>query len=353
MTNRFPLSRRRFLGTAAAAGALAAGGLGAPAILHAQTATLRITTWGGKWGEIMKGEVLPAFEKANACRVEVDSAFPFVPKLLASPRSDPVYDVFHSNSNEQWALYERGLIDAKPDARLVPNMADLFDYATSDKTVGVVMFTSAIGLAYRKDKVANPPKSWKDFWDPRFAGKRGAYVIPANSLGQALFMLSGQLYGSGMTDLDAAYQAMEKLKPVRLYDFTGSMEKALLSGEVEVGVLHDSGVLRYTGQDHPLAFVAPSEGVIALEQVLSVTSGSKRKELAHAYIDYMLSPPIQKKLSEGVWYSPANKKVTLEPAYQKVLFDTPEEVKSLIQVDWKWYNPKKDQIDQRVNRIFR
>ncbi len=51
-------STRRTLGRLAAGAAIAT--LAAPAILHAQTRTLRITTWGGKWGEIMKGSVLPA-----------------------------------------------------------------------------------------------------------------------------------------------------------------------------------------------------------------------------------------------------------------------------------------------------
>ena len=59
--SRRPISRRAVLRTGA--GIAAAATVGAPAILHAQTKTLKITTWGGKWGEIMKGKVLPAFEK--------------------------------------------------------------------------------------------------------------------------------------------------------------------------------------------------------------------------------------------------------------------------------------------------
>src|SRR6266545_3484167 len=127
------ISRRRFLGTTAAA---VAGTFGTPAILRAQTATLHITTWGGKWGEVMKGEMLPAFEKELKCTVEVDSAFPFVPKLQASPRNKPIYDVLHTNSNEQWALAVKGLVEPKIDAKKVPNLADVFPYAVSDKIVG-------------------------------------------------------------------------------------------------------------------------------------------------------------------------------------------------------------------------
>src|SRR5215471_13548456 len=107
-------------------------------------------------------------------------------------------------------------------------------------------------------------------------------------------MMLGRIHGKGFEDLDAAYRALEALKPIKLFDFTGGMEKALLSGEVSMGVIHDSGVFRYDGQNQPVDFASPSEGVVALEQVLNVTPGSKVKELAFGYIDYMLRPDVQK-----------------------------------------------------------
>jgi putative spermidine/putrescine transport system substrate-binding protein len=340
------LTRRALIGTAAAL-------VAAPHVANAQAATLKITTWGGKWGEVMKGEVLPAFEKEAKCKVEADQAFPYMPKLAASPLKDPLYDVLHSNSNEQWSAVTQGLVMEKIGVREVPNIKDLYPYAVSEKIAGVTIFTSAVGLGYRTDRGLTAPKSWKDFADPKLAGQRGAYQIPVNSLGQSHLMLLGQLYGKGMMDLDAAYKALEQLKPMKLVDFTGQMEKMLLQGEVAVGVIHDSGVYRYDGQNQPVDFAAPSEGVLALEQVLNVTPGSKVKELAFAFIDYMLRPDVQKKLAEAVWYSPANKAVKLDPKYDAKLYNTPEKVATLIQVDWKWYNDRKDEIDARVARIMR
>jgi putative spermidine/putrescine transport system substrate-binding protein len=335
------------------AGAAVAATFAAPAILHAQTATLKITTWGGKWGEIMKGEVLPAFEKEHKCTVSADQAFPFLPKLQASPKNDPIYDVLHTNSNEQWKAHEEGIVGAKLDPKNVPNLKDVYPYANSDKIVGVSIFTSAIGLGYRTDKGLAKPTSWKDLADPKLAGQRGGYLIPVNSLGQAHLMMLGKIYGTGFTDLDAAYKALEQLKPIKLFDFTGQMEKALLSAEVSMGVIHDSGIFRYDGQNQPVDFAIPSEGVVALEQVLNVTPGSKVKELAYAYIDYMLRPDVQKKLAEAVWYSPSNTKVKLDAKYDAKLFNTPEKVAKLIQLDWKWYNARKDDIDVRVARILK
>jgi putative spermidine/putrescine transport system substrate-binding protein len=343
------ISRRTILRTSA----VAAATLGAPSILHAQTKTLKITTWGGKWGDIMKATVLPAFEKEYKCTVSADQAFPFMPKLQASPRNDPLYDVFHTNSNEQWSALTEGLVMDKITAKEVPNVADVYPYAVSDKIVGVTIFTSAIGLGYRTDKGLTKPGSWKDLADPKLAGARGGYIMPVNSLGQAHLMMLGKVYGKGLTDLDAAYKALEQLKPIKLVDFTGQMEKMLLSGEVSEGVIHDSGVYRYDGQNQPVDFASPSEGVLSLEQVLNVTPGSKVKDLAFAYIDYMLRPDVQKMLAEGVWYSPANKKVKLDAKYDAKLLTTEAKVATLIQPDWKWYNARKDDIDARVTKILK
>ena len=103
----------------------------------------------------------------------------------------------------------------------------------------------------------------------------------------------------------------------------------------------------------PVDFASPSEGVLALEQVLNVTPGSKVKELAFAYIDYMLRPDVQKLLAEGVWYSPSNKKVKLDAKYDAKLLTTEAKVATLIQPDWKWYNARKEDIDARVTKILK
>ena len=344
------LNRRRFL---AAGATLGVGAIAAPYVASAQETTLRITGWGGKWGEIMSAEVGPAFEKEFKCKLLTDTALPFLPKLQASSRSAPIYDVLHTNSNEQWAAVEMGLVESSIDAKLVPYLVDVYPYAISDKIVGVSIFTSAIGLGMRTDKGYSGVGSWKELWEAKYNGVRGGYVIPVNSLGQAFLMMCGTLYGKGQTDLDAAYAALEKLKPIKLVDFTGAMEKMFLSGEIGLGVIHDSGIYRYDGQNQPIDFVTPSEGVLSLEQVLTITPGSKMKELANAYVNYMLSPPVQKKLAEAVWYSPANRTVKLDAKYDARLLTTPEKVSKLVQVDWKWYNAHKDDIDSRVNRIFR
>ena len=91
--------------------------------------------------------------------------------------------------------------------------------------------------------------------------------------------------------------------------------------------------------------------MLSLEQVLTLTPGTKVRELANAYINYILRPNVQKTLAEAVWYSPANSKVKLDDKYDDKLLPRRSKVAKLIQVDWKWYNARKDEIDARVKRI--
>ena len=85
----------------------------------------------------MKGQIIPAFEKEFKCKVETDSAFPYYPKLQATPKNAPLYDVLHTNTSEQWQAVVEGLVEPKLYVKDIPNLADVFPYAVSDKIFGV------------------------------------------------------------------------------------------------------------------------------------------------------------------------------------------------------------------------
>jgi len=95
-SSRLHLSRRSLL---AAGASLGAGLIAAPYVARADEPVLNVTGWGGKWGDVMSSEIGPAFEKEFKCKLNTDRALPFLPKLQASSRSAPIYDVLHTNSN--------------------------------------------------------------------------------------------------------------------------------------------------------------------------------------------------------------------------------------------------------------
>lgn len=355
MTRRSLLSTTgKVAGAGALAGIVASGQ--APYVMARQDPeVLRITGWGGGWETLMHDHVYPPFEEEFNVKIETDTAFPFPPKLMASPVDGPIFDVLHSNTNEVQKAYDAGYLVDRTDynEETVPNIVDLYEYAFSDRLPGIAAFTSAVGLGFRTDTDLPEITSWHDLWNEDLGADKASYVI-TNSLGSMLLMMAGELFGEGYQDLDAAFEAMEALKPVKLQDFTGTMENVLLSGEANIGVIHDSGIYRHHNEDPipPVDWVAPEEGTPALEQVFSVTAGSKKKELAYAYINHMLSPEVQKIVGEGVLYGLANSTVKLDEQYSGKIVDTPEKAAQLIQFDWEWYNANEDEIVLRFNRAM-
>lgn len=339
------LDRRSFLATTAATTAAIA----APHVVRAQSRTLKICGWGGGWDEMFKADIVPAFEQMHGCTVEIDTGWPFMPKLLSSSPAAPFYDVLLANPHDHWKAYDAGFVEDTPTTAQVPNLADVYEYAKRDELVGVTFLNSAVGLGYRKDLIP-APTSWQDIFDPEYAGKRGSYVMQ-NTLGAGFFLMTGQLFGKGFTDAEAMLAATERLKPIKLVDFTGAMEKLLRSGEVVIGVINDGDILRYEG-DPVLGFVNPAEGSIALEQTYSVTSGSAVKELAYAWVDHLLDPANQKLICEKLWMSPVNRKTELEPKFTDQLFITEEKVATLVTPDWEWFNQNFDRLNNQYMRIL-
>lgn len=84
----------------------------------------------------------------------------------------------------------------------------------------------------------------------------------------------------------------------------------------------------------------------------ALLEGIRLLPAAEAFVNHMLSPKVQKLMSEELWYSPSSKKVTLSPDHQSRLFATEEKVKQLIQADWKWFNANQEQISMRFNKTF-
>ncbi|SLN15929.1 ABC transporter substrate-binding protein [Roseisalinus antarcticus] len=345
---RAATTRRQVLSGGAA---FALGSLAAPSIVGAQTPVLKIAGWGGTWDEVFKASIVPGFEETHGCKVEIDTGWPFMPKLLSSSPNRPFYDILLANPHDHWKALDANMVEDSYSETDVPNLADIYGFSKRDELVGITFLNSAVGLGYRKDLVSAPPTSWTDMFNEDYAGRRGSYVMQ-NTLGAGFFLMLGQIYGDGFTDIDAMFEALERLKPMRLADFTGAMEQLMLSEEVAIAVIDDAGILKYTGQDTPLGFAWPEEGSVALEQTYSVTSGSGVKDLAYAWVNHVLSPPVQKVLTEEMWLAPVNTRTELEPVYADTLYIGEDKVANLVTPDWNWYNQNFDRLNNQYMRTL-
>jgi len=118
-------------------------------------------------------------------------------------------------------------------------------------------------------------------------------------------------------------------------------------------VLHDGSTYDLAKRGIPVDWVAPSEGVPILDQVIQVTRGSKHRDLAWKLIDMYLSPEVQTAFATELFFSPTNKTVKLPPDVAKKLIQGPTDVERLVLFDWNQVARQRPQWTERWNKELR
>ena len=331
--------------------AVAAAPLPRPPAADAQSKTLVVTGYGGRWSEVMKKALVEPFEKKYDARVDIVTGITteWVAKLMAAGPDHPPFDVVMGNEPPLPIPRERGFFE-KRNTAAAPNIKNVYDKALIGDT-SLAIFWGRIGLAYRTDMGLKRPSAWKDFWDPSYDGKRGIYVI-GNTLGINFLFMADRLHGKDYFDVEAGIAAIKRLN-AKMVDFTGTMQKHLESKEVGIAVLHDGDTYDLAKRGFPVDWVAPSEGVPILDQVIQVTRGSKNKDLAWKLIDMYLSPEVQAAFASELFFSPTNKTVKLPPEVAKKLINGPADVERLVTFDWNQIVKQRPQWTERWNKELR
>lgn len=137
-------------------------------------------------------------------------------------------------------------------------------------------------------KEADAPKSWADFLNPAYNGRRG-YALPNSSCFITAVWFTGQVLG---IDAGKPYQsywrALGATKPA-LYTSSPQMVPPLAQGQNLVSYMIDSLALPAQAQGQPIKFVYPTEGAPSCWLSTQVTSTAKNPNAARLFLNYLLT----------------------------------------------------------------
>jgi putative spermidine/putrescine transport system substrate-binding protein len=337
--------RRQLMGWLGAAGLMASLGP-----VHAQGSRLVVPIYGGRYERFWREVLLPPFGQRTgiATVLDVGLGANFAAKLRASGPDNPPYSYLMANELVGAVLRSEGFFEPWPLDK-VPNLRNVHPKA-NPANQGVTVMFSPIGIAYRKDLVKTPPRSWKDLWDsPEIKGKVGLYEI-TNTAGFMFLMMTSQIYGSGPMDFDAGFRQIERLKPFPEAGLAGALGILLTRGEVVAGPLDFGETLSMQRKGVPVAWAAPSEGMFMFDQTFSLLKKGPSKEAACAFLDYMLSEDAQSRLATEFSGVAVNRNVKLPPDQQPLSAD---DLDKIVAFDWVAANSVKDKVIERWNRMTR
>jgi putative spermidine/putrescine transport system substrate-binding protein len=193
--------------------------------------------------------------------------------------------------------------------------------------------------------------SWKDLWRPELKGQITVQNAPSIG-GLFLVYAAARAFGSGPTDYDAGWAAIERLRANVQYLYTVSSDplNKLSTGDVAVAVTFaDYGI--------PLASknvvsTIPAEGAPWSLQNITIPAKAKNPDKAYQFINYMLEQDTQVQWADSASIAPAKTGVELPAKVQSKVLETAAVAKTIWPIDWQELAGNIKPWTQRWQKIF-
>ena len=236
-----------------------------------------------------------------------------------------VVDVSHPCSGRTTYWREAGLLQPIDTARLLhwadifPTLQTINDANAEGRQWFVPVDWGNTSVVYRADLVDISEESYTLLWDERYKGRLSVGQDVTDTL-IIVGLIAGAKDPYDMTDEELAKvkELLLKQKPLlRFYwDDNTTMEQALASGELVASTAWNSSYVTLKGQGIDVKYMKPKEGILSYCCGLVLMKESPNPDLAHEFIDAMISP------EAGVWliteqgYGHSNRKAfdAIDPA---------------------------------------
>jgi len=362
------MDRRQFLAAAGMAGVSAAV-VGLPRAEAQPTADvsgeLVACVAGGAWETAFREHMAKPFsQKYPKVKLHLDLSAGTVQlaKLRAARGSNPPFDVVQMLDEQMDIATREGLIDPFTAAE-VPNIKTFYAISTPAKWQKDGRYFAAhqnwgqLGIAYRTDKVKNPPKEWLDFWKPEYKGLVGMPPV-SYSVGLQFFIATVHALGGdekNPADVDRGFEKMKQLKAsiAQQPADAGAIQQLLERGDIAVVPLWDGRAFGLAAAGLPIGFTYPIKpGPVASGAGNGIAKGSQNRAAALKLLDFRFSQEAQKGFCQQMWYGPSNSTVKLDPKYAaKVAYGT-EHYSKLLAPNYDVVGEKLGDWTQRWTAIF-
>jgi len=178
----------------------------------------------------------------------------------------------------------------------LPNVAELeagFQQPEWDPELNwsVPYMVTAAGIAYNR-KLNPPPRAWADMWDERLRSSMTMLDDPFDTIGACLKKLGLSVNSSDAAELERASVEAIRQKPLLRAYLNAEVRDQLVSGDVMAAHMWNTTAQQAMDSSNDVGFVYPKEGYAVYPDCSVILRESKRQELAHQFINFLLRPDI-------------------------------------------------------------
>lgn len=337
---------------AAAASLIAMGTLLSTGASAQEAEKLTMAIYGGTFEEGWKKAIIEPFESANpGIKIQTTQGLTFQNLATMRAQKDDVkVDVLLMDEVAASQALAEGLVEPL-DITKIPNLADLYPtFRVEGDPFAKFMFASAV-VAYDSNIIKEPPTTYKDFWKPEYAGKIAVNNLDT-TVGLIFFVTINEIFGGTLDNVEPGFEAMKKLKPniVTFPTQHAQLAQLLTNGDVIMAPWVSDRVISQQKAGSSLRLAIPADGGIVNEAVMVVAKGSKHKEAAFKYINYVLSPEGQAANAKYTNISPVSAKAVLDEETAKIVPNGPDVMSKVRRPDWKKISEQSPKWLDRWNR---
>jgi spermidine/putrescine transport system substrate-binding protein len=247
------------------------------------------------WSNYVAADTIANFERESGAEVRY-SIYESNEEMLAKAMTgNSGWDVVFPSNYLIQPMRENGLL-APLRHEWLPDLANLdraFRTPEWDPELrwSVPYMMGASGILYQKS-LTPAPSAWADLWSERVRGRITMLDDPAEVIGACLKKLGLPLNSCQPAHLEQARrEAVAQKKLLRAY-LNAEVRDQLVSGDVLAAQLWATTAQQGIDSSPGLAFVYPREGFALYADNAVVLRESRRQELAHHFVNYLLRPKV-------------------------------------------------------------
>ncbi|MDF2613778.1 MAG: Bacterial periplasmic spermidine/putrescine-binding protein [Clostridia bacterium] len=263
------------------------------------------------WTEYMPESVLKIFEEETGIKVNY-STYSSNEDMLSKVQSEAAgtYDIVVPSDYMVDLMAKQGLLE-ELNKDNIPNLknispAYLDQYYDKRNVYTVPYLGGVVTLCVNKSKVSDPITSYKQLFDSKYENSLVVLDDTRIVVGMVAKSLGYSMSETDDTILAEIKDKLLELKPnIMSYD-SDSPKTVMIDGSASVGYIWNAEIAMSMSENPDIEIVFPEEGPYLFFDNMAIPKGSKNKENAEKFIDFICKPEIAKMIVEEFPYVTPN-----------------------------------------------
>ncbi len=259
------------------------------------------------WGEYIEPSLIDEFEKETGIKVVYDTFEQNEDMYMKVKEGGSNYDVVVPSDYMVEKMIREGMVekinyDNIPNFKYIDQKFKNLDYDPKNEYTVPYMW-GTVGIVYNKNLVKEKVDSWNILWDKKYKDNIIMMNSTRDTLGVALKRLGYSMNSRNEKELEEAKKSLIEQKPIVLAYLVDETKNQMVNEEASIAVMYSGDAIVAKSENENLDYVIPKEGSNLWFDTLAILKGTKHKENAEKFINFMIKPENAKLNAEYIGYS--------------------------------------------------